>query len=351
MPTELNLVTPGPSRASRVLLDAPLADLARLAKGRRAVIVSDPNVHRLQGHLFPDWPVIEIGLGEAAKTLATFERVARALVERDVDRSTLVVGIGGGIVCDVTGFVASTLLRGTPSGFAPTTLVAQVDAAIGGKNGVNLDGFKNLIGTFHQPEFVLSDHAVLATLPARELRCGIAEAIKTAAIGESDLFAFLETRLDEVLGCHRAAIARVVEAAARTKIRVVAGDEYDCGQRRLLNFGHTLGHAMEALSDYIGLLHGEAISMGMCCGARLSVKRTGFGDPEAKRLTGLIAASGLPTKLATKFKLNELLAAARFDKKARNGKLRFVLLKQLGEAVVTDAVTDADLEEAVNVCR
>jgi 3-dehydroquinate synthase len=201
MPTRLDLVIAGSSRTSRIILDAPLADLPSLANGRRAVMLVDVNVRRLHGHALPPWPVVEVASGERVKSLATFEQLARALVALDIDRSTLLVGVGGGVVCDITGFLGSTLLRGIPFGFAPTTLLAQVDAAIGGKNGVNLDGFKNLIGTITQPEFVLCDHAVLATVPPRELAFGIAEAIKTAAVGGASLFARLEADIDAVAAC------------------------------------------------------------------------------------------------------------------------------------------------------
>ena len=187
MPTQLDLVVAGRPQISRIHLGASLASLPALAAGRQVVLVVDANVRRLHGARLPDWPLLEIEAGEATKTLATCERLARALVDQGVDRSTLIVGVGGGVTCDVTGFVGSTLLRGVPFGFVPTTLLAQVDAAIGGKNGVNLGGLKNLVGTVTQPEFVLSDHALLATLPPREVGCGIAEAIKTAAVGDAAL--------------------------------------------------------------------------------------------------------------------------------------------------------------------
>jgi 3-dehydroquinate synthase len=188
-------------------------------------------------------------------------------------------------------------------------------------------------------------------LPERELRSGFAEVIKHGAIRDVKFFGWLEREYKRVLALDPQAVTRVVRRCCEIKAAVVSADERESGLRALLNFGHTLGHAMETLSDYSGLLHGEAISMGMCCGARLSVRRAGLNEAEARRLRDLIAASGLPTRLGKAFKLGELLEAARLDKKARDGKLRFVLLKHLGEAFISDVVTDADLKEVVDVCR
>jgi 3-dehydroquinate synthase len=198
---------------------------------------------------------------------------------------------------------------------------------------------------------VLADTGTLKTLPKKELRAGFAEVIKHGAIRDAAFFKWLEKEYQWVLALDPKAIAHVVRRCCEIKAEVVSADERESGLRAILNFGHTVGHAMETLSDYSGLLHGEAISMGMCAAARLSVKRGGFSEAEAKRLCGLISASGLPTRLGKTFKPGELLEAARLDKKARDGKLRFVLLKRLGEAFVSDAVTDADLKEVVDVCR
>jgi 3-dehydroquinate synthase len=268
-----------------------------------------------------------------------------------LDRQSFVIALGGGVVGDLAGFVAASYLRGIALVQIPTSLLAQVDSSVGGKTGVNLPQGKNLVGAFYQPKLVLADTGTLGTLPERELRSGFAELIKHGAIRDAEFFEWLEREYERVLALDPEAVAHVVRRCCEIKAEVVSTDERESGLRAILNFGHTLGHAMEALSEYVGLLHGEAISMGMCCGARLSVKRAGLSEAEATRLHDLIAASGLPTRLGTSFKLEELLATARLDKKARNGRLRFVLLKQLGGAVVSDAVTDADIVEVANVCR
>jgi 3-dehydroquinate synthase len=341
MPIQLDLVVAGRPQTSRIYLDASVAQLPALAAGRQAVLIVDANVRRLHGTRLPDWPLIEIEAGEAAKTLATFEHLARALIERGVDRSTLIVGVGGGVTCDLTGFVGSTLLRGLPFGMVPTTLLAQVDAAVGGKNGVNLNGLKNLVGTVTQPEFVLSDHSVLATLPPREVRCGIAEAIKTAAVGDRALFGVIEAGLDALLQCDREAAAPVVEGAVRTKVRIVAGDERDHSQRRLLNFGHTLGHAIEKV---FRLSHGEAVAAGMAAASRLSVRRGMLPAEEGRRLEGLIARAGLPLSCPPG-RWPDLVEAVGHDKKRLHRRQAGVLLRAIGDGVVVDIGDDEWREE------
>jgi 3-dehydroquinate synthase len=341
MPTRLDLVTAPLSRASEIVLGASLADLPAFARDRRPVMLVDVNVRRLHARALPAWPIVEIGVGEGVKTLSTIEQLARALVAHEVDRSTLIVGVGGGVVCDITGFLASTFLRGIPFGFAPTTLLAQVDAAIGGKNGVNLDGYKNLVGTITQPEFVLCDHEVLATLPARELGCGVAEAIKTAAIGDQAFFARLEGDVEAVLACERGALARVIEGAARTKLRVVAEDEREHGTRRLLNFGHTFGHAVEKV---FRMSHGEAVAIGMIAAGRLSVGRGLLSGDGGARLERLIARAGLPMRCPAG-RWSDLEEAIGRDKKRRGGRQFAVLLRAIGDGVVV-GVADDEWREA-----
>jgi 3-dehydroquinate synthase len=191
----------------------------------------------------------------------------------------------------------------------------------------------------------------LQTLPERELHAGFAEVIKHGAIRDAEFFGWLENNHNDVFALAPAAVAHIVRRCCEVKSDIVSQDEREAGIRAFLNFGHTIGHAMEALAEYVGLLHGEAIAMGMCCAAQLSVKHTGLKPAEAERVAALIANSGLPTRLGSRYKIDDLFEAMRLDKKARGGKLRFVLLKRLGEAVVSDAVTDDDVKEIVNECR
>jgi 3-dehydroquinate synthase len=295
--------------------------------------------------------ILEVPAGEASKSLRQANRLFGKLPSLGLDRQSFVVALGGGVVGDLAGFVAATYLRGLALVQVPTTLLAQMDSSVGGKVGVNLPQGKNLVGAFYQPRLVLADTATLKTLPDRELCAGFAEVIKHGAIYDANFFGWLEREYQRVLRREHEAVVHAVGRSCEIKAEIVSKDERESGLRTILNFGHTVGHAMEALAEYVGLLHGEAVSMGMCCAAHLSVKRTGLAESEAERLKTLLAASGLPTRLREGFNVDELMAAMRLDKKARNGKLRFVLLKRLGETVVTNAVTDADIEETLNVCR
>ena len=247
------------------------------------MIVTDGSVRSLYGDLFPPWEVIEIGIGERSKTLATVERIYEAFLQYEIDRSSFVVAIGGGLVCDVAGYAASTYLRGLRFGFVPTTLLAQVDASVGGKNGVNFKGYKNLVGTFTQPLFVLCDFALLKTLPEPELKNGFAEAIKTAAIGDAHLFSFLETAWKGALSLEPDVIERIVYDCLTVKSRIVSFDEREKGERRKLNFGHTVGHALEKVNH---LRHGEAVSLGMVAAAKLSARRGFLTEDDVERLEG-----------------------------------------------------------------
>jgi 3-dehydroquinate synthase len=291
------------------------------------VIITDQTVRTLHGLRFPPWKVIEIGIGEGAKTLETVEAVYEAFLTHGVDRTSMVVAVGGGIACDVAGFAASTYLRGLPFGFVPTTLLAQVDASVGGKNGVNLRGYKNLVGTFGQPAFVLCDPDLLGTLPAAEVRNGFAEVIKQAAIGDGPLFSFLETAREKALSLDPATIDRIVYDCLRVKTGIVAQDELETGERRKLNFGHTLGHAVEKVH---GLKHGEAVSIGMAAAARVSVRKGLLAQDEAARLEALLRAFGLP--VAIDLDRDHVYDALKKDKKRAEDGLLFVLLDGIGSA-------------------
>jgi 3-dehydroquinate synthase len=324
--------------------------LASLKLGKRGVIITDTNVAKLYTTKVRkslagfETEVITVPAGEGSKSLRQANRLLESLPGLKLDRHGFVLALGGGVVGDLAGFVAATYLRGINFIQVPTTLLAMVDSSVGGKTGVNLPQGKNLVGAFYQPRLVLADTDTLKTLPERELRAGFAEVIKTAVIRDAGFFAWLEQN-------GQTSPAEAIRRCCEIKAAVVAADEREAGLRAILNFGHTIGHAMEALADYAGVLHGEAVALGMCCAARLSVKRAGLSTAEADRLVNLIAAVGLPTRLGEKYRLADLLAAMQLDKKAVDGRVRFVLLKELGEAVVSDAVTDADLKEVVNVCR
>jgi 3-dehydroquinate synthase len=336
------------------------AELMRpLSLGRRGVIISDSNVApRYARQLIESLnrggynvALLTLPAGESSKSLQQAKRILEHLPSQRLDRQSFIIALGGGVVGDLAGFVAATYLRGINFIQIPTSLLALVDSSVGGKVGVNLPQGKNLVGAFYQPRLVIADTATLRTLPKRELRSGFAEVIKYGAICDAAFFRWLERNYRRVLRLEGPLIRKAVKRCCELKARVVSADEQESGLRAILNFGHTIGHAMEAIVEYEGLLHGEAVAAGMCCAACLSVKRAGLKKADAMRVHSLIKASGLPSRLASRFAVDVLLQAMRLDKKARDGKVRFVLLKRLGATVVSDDVTDADIVEVLHVCR
>jgi 3-dehydroquinate synthase len=286
--------------------------------------------------------VITIGTGEEIKTLDTVQEIYAQLLSFQADRTSFIVGMGGGIVCDIAGFVASTFLRGVRFGFVATSLLAQVDASVGGKNGVNFQGFKNMVGLFHQPEFVICDPKLLETLPQKEISCGLAEIVKHGAIADADLFAYLEQHAEDILALDRQMIEKLVLASVRIKSAMVKRDETEKGKRRLLNFGHTFGHAIEKVT---GISHGEAVSRGMAIAAALSVKKDLLTADEDKRLRALLNNLKLPTHFGVETKA--VVNAIGKDKKREGNWIHFVLLNGIGSAIV-DKITLEELEDAIH---
>lgn len=325
-----------------MIVSGHVSELEAYCRAKQTLIITDARVRELYGHLFPPYPIVEMGRGEGSKTLQTVESIYEAFLEHGVDRSWLVVGIGGGIVCDVAGFAASTYLRGLSFGFVPTTLLAQVDAGIGGKNGVNLKGYKNQVGTFNQPDFVLCDFGVLRSLPPEELKNGFAEAIKHALIADQDLFDYMEPRTSEALSLDPAAIERIVYASLIIKSTIVGRDEREKGERRKLNFGHTVGHALEKVC---GLRHGEAVSIGMAIAARLSSRRGLISDKDVGRIERLLMAFGLP--MAARADAALIQDALWKDKKRQDDHVHVVLLDRIGQARV-EAMAIHALNEAIH---
>ena len=309
---------------------------------RRVAIITDTVVRDLYADRFPDdAAVIVINTGEANKTLATLERIFEQLVAMDADRSVFIVGIGGGIVCDIAGLAASVYLRGVDFGYVSTTLLAQVDASVGGKTAVNFGGYKNMVGVFNQPRFVICDPALLKTLPPKEVACGFAEIVKHAIIADAGMFACLEQNSARALALDQDVIEHLVVASVRIKAAVVERDEREKGERRILNFGHTFGHAIEKTA---GLRHGEAVSLGMVIAAALSVERGLLRPEEEKRIVALLKNLRLPVRTAVD--KAALLDAMLKDKKREGDSVKFVLANGLGGAVVQD-VSYAELAQVV----
>jgi 3-dehydroquinate synthase len=334
------------------LLDAAGPECARLRLGRRAAVVTQPAVaphaarvtESLRGAGFEP-VVLEVAEGEEAKSLREAERLWDGFFAHGLDRASPVVAVGGGVVGDLAGFAAAAFMRGVPVVQVPTTLLAQVDASVGGKVAVNHPRGKNLIGAFHQPRLVLIDPEALRTLPDREYRSGLAEVVKTGAALNADLFASLEAGLDALRRRDAALLEAVVAACCAAKASIVERDEREeTGLRMVLNYGHTIGHALEVLSGYRRWLHGEAVAIGMTAAGRLAV-RLGLTEARtAERSEALLQGVGLPTRF-TGIDPREVTDALRHDKKARDGRVPFVLLRGLGRAelyhdVPTDTVLD-----------
>ena len=277
---------------------------------------------------------------EASKRLATVEYICRALVRSGTDRQAVVIALGGGVVGDVAGFVSASYLRGVRLVHVPTTLVAQVDSAIGGKTGVNLPEGKNLVGAFHQPSLVIVDPDVLRTLPGRQYRSGLFEVIKYGVIGDAKLFHFLEGRLEGLLRQAPDALGWVVPRCIRAKAEIVSRDERESGPRQALNFGHTIGHALEAATRYRRFLHGEAVGWGMLGAAGIAAELKLLRVEDARRIARLIWRAG-PLPPIGRISSARLLAAIRRDKKSRDGRIRWVLPRKIGEIELGVEVPDA----------
>lgn len=307
-----------------------VANLATL-KERNLVLLVDENVLKLHSSLFGEYTCIKIPSGEQNKTVTFVESLYRELVEKEVDRTSFIVGVGGGMATDIAGYVASTFMRGIEFGFISSTLLGQVDASIGGKNGVNLDGYKNMIGTIRQPSFVWCDLSLLETLAKKELISGLSEVVKYGAIRDSELMSYMENNTDAFLSLEPEAMEHIVTVSARIKVDIVASDVFEKGDRKLLNFGHTLGHAIEKLT---GMLHGEAVSIGMVLAARLSVKLSMLEEKEADRLENMLLSLGLPIK--TDLPIGDIYLTLLKDKKRAGDMMHFILLKNMGEAFIEE---------------
>lgn len=319
-----------PSGVSRIqFVETPLRLEAFCPRGR-SILITDRKVFGLHRRFFSGWDVIFIGRGEAQKTLSTVERLFGRFLRAGADRETTLVAVGGGIVGDIAGLAAALYLRGLRLVLVPTTLLAQADAAVGGKNGVNLDRFKNLIGTIRQPDLVLIDPGFLKTLPPREIRNGLAEIVKSAAVADAGLFRYLERNSARAMSLDPAVIRSLISRSLRVKIGIVESDERESGLRRLLNFGHTLGHALERIEP-IG--HGSAVAVGMCAAARIS-ERLGFiSEAEADRLVRILRSFGLPT--SSPGAARRALEFLDKDKKRSGEAIRFVLPRgEMGRAIV-----------------
>ncbi len=322
-----------PARRCAVISDQTVADL------HAGTAVSSLEQAGYQVTLLPFPP------GDASKSLATAERLYDGLAAAGIERTSLIVTLGGGVTGDLGGFVAATWLRGVPFIQVPTTLEADVDASVGGKVAVNHASGKNMIGAFYQPRRVVIDVACLRTLPKRELVAGLGESVKHGLIRDADFFAWHEQNADAILGGNETVLAELIERNCRIKASVIAADERESHLRAILNFGHTFGHAVESEMHY-QLRHGECVSIGMMVACRIGQGRSKISPAEVTRIESLLVRLGLPTRIPAGISSAVLLDWMARDKKVKAGKIQFVLPRGIGQVYITDDVTEAELREA-----
>ena len=317
-------------------------ELAREAglKPGRAALISDSNVNKIYGARVAaalkaagfDATAVEIPAGEASKSLEMLATLYDRMTEAELDRQSVVFALGGGVTGDLAAFAAATYLRGIPIVQIPTTVVAQVDSALGGKSGVNHRRAKNLIGAFYQPRMIVADVESLKTLPEREFREGLAEVIKYGAIMDAPMVAELERDLDAIMRREAGALEWMVERSLRHKAYVVENDERERGLRKILNFGHTIGHAIEASAGYGSYLHGEAVAIGMVAACAISHKYAGLSELDARRIEGLIKQAGLPNLMPSGWHSEEFEQAMRLDKKRVEREIEYIVIEKIGHA-------------------
>ncbi|WP_457756316.1 3-dehydroquinate synthase [Thermodesulfatator indicus] len=333
-------------------------DLKRLNLGYRYALISDSQVAdllaedllRLLREAGLSAELFVFPAGEASKNMDTIVNLARQMLQKGFDRKCAIIALGGGVTGDLAGFLASIYLRGVPYVQIPTSLLAQVDSSVGGKTGVDLPEGKNLLGTFYQPWRVYIDYGVLSTLPFEHLKNGLAEVVKYGCISSPNLFEYLEERSQKLLNYDAESLEHIIYESCRLKAEVVSRDEKEGGLRRILNFGHTLGHAIEAAANY-EILHGFCVSIGMVAAAILS-ERLGVAEEEiSPRLIKLLEDLGLPTRIPQDLDTDEILSFLRADKKVWKGKLTFILLKRLGEPVFYEEPPQQILKEIVEALK
>ncbi len=330
---------------------ASIGGIASSEKARKFAIITNSTVNSLYGDTVAgslessgfEHEMFEVADSEASKSLAEAEMLYRKLAAGGFDRNSCIISLGGGVVGDLGGFVAATYMRGIGLIHVPTTLLAQVDSSIGGKAAVNIPEGKNLVGAFHQPELVITDVATLATLPDAEFRSGLAEVLKYGMILDSELFGMLESGADCILRRDPDAMVKVVARCAAIKAGIVEQDEHDMGRRLILNYGHTLGHALEAASEY-QYRHGEAVALGMLFAAEMSMKSGLLAQNDLQRLHKLISALCLPARMDRKIDVEKVMKFMNIDKKSRDGKLRLVLPTGIGSGFVSDDAKIHDIK-------
>lgn len=307
--------------------DSNISQLKKLVDPKHAIIITDEHVHTAHTKKFAGWNTIVLRGGEEYKVQATVNVLIESLIEMEADRKTTLIGVGGGVITDIVGYLASVYMRGIPFGFIPTSILGIVDASIGGKNGVDVGIYKNMVGVIRQPQFILHDLSLLSSLPEKEWVNGFAEIIKHACIKDAAMFKELEAGSISTYQKNKRKLAALIQRNALIKTKVVQADEFEKAERRLLNFGHTLGHAIE---NQYGLMHGFAVSIGMVAAAKISEQLAGFKQTD--RLIKVLEQYGLP--VSTEFDREKTMGILKMDKKRERKELNYILLNKIGKGVV-----------------
>lgn len=350
-------------RSYNIIIDSHILDgIGEKLKGFEfsppIAIISNPTVYGLYGERVQvsiknagfDTITVIIPDGEEYKDLLWAQHIYGELLKHGLDRASTLIALGGGVIGDITGFVASTYMRGIAFIQVPTTLLAQVDSSVGGKTGVNHRLGKNMIGTFYQPKLVWIDVDTLKTLPRRELLAGLAEVIKYGVIWDEGLFKFLDDNKDRVLNLDRDALTHIIKRSCEIKAEVVSKDEKEMGLRAILNYGHTIGHAIETATGYTRYLHGEAVAIGMHLEARLSLMLNFIDGNQAARIKTLIDSYGLPSEMPVDININSILSSMQLDKKAVAGELKFILPEKIGVAKIYKGIPTENMKAVINKC-
>ncbi len=314
------------NRLSHIVIGDANSELDSFINNRHTIFVTDRNVYNHYANFFDSRSVIVLEAGEEHKNLDSVKYLYSELIKLKADRESLLVGVGGGVVTDITGFVASTYMRGANFGFIPTTLLAQVDASIGGKNGVNYENYKNMVGSFNQPEFIIIDTSFLNTLRERELFSGFIEALKCAIVGDSELFDIFETTSFKRCFSDKELLINIIKKTINIKLDIVSNDEKEGGKRKLLNLGHTLGHAIEHCSNNYN--HGEAVAIGLSMIARVSLQLGYIDGDLCQRIDKILLDNGMPTQCDIPIK--QLFSALLLDKKKSANSINIVIIKDIG---------------------
>lgn len=310
--------------STKILFNASFSEIKRLFNKEKIILITDQNIFNLHQNKFKAYKSIILKPGEVKKSQATVDDIINKLIALKADKSNVLIGVGGGVITDITGYIASIYMRGIPFAFLPTTLLGMVDAAVGGKNGINVGIYKNLIGFTNQPSHIIYDWGFLKTLPETEWQNGFAEIIKHACIRDSKMFALLENNNLKYYQHKKTELASLIERNVKIKLKIVLSDEYEKGERKLLNFGHTIGHAIENQNK---IPHGHAVAIGMTYAAKISEEICDF--KKSKELTLLLSNYGLPTKI--KIDKTKILEAISMDKKKNGETISFILLNKIGK--------------------